>query len=89
MNLGELREMVRDRKAWRDAVHGVVKTRTRLRDWRATRMNLAWNTSAGITDIPEDARWAGCCPHKPGWGREGARSEPGGFPAVVPVPQAP
>ena len=26
MNLGELREMVRDREAWRAAVHGVAKT---------------------------------------------------------------
>ena len=28
MNLGKLREMVRDREAWRVAVHGVVKSRT-------------------------------------------------------------
>ena len=26
MNLGKLREMVRDREAWRAAVHGVAKT---------------------------------------------------------------
>ena len=26
-------EMVMDRDAWRDAVHGVVKSRTRLSDW--------------------------------------------------------
>ena len=26
MNLGTLREMVRDREAWRAAVHGVVKS---------------------------------------------------------------
>ena len=32
MNLGKLREMVRDREAWRAAVHGVVKSRTRLSD---------------------------------------------------------
>ena len=25
MNLGKLREMVKDRKAWRAAVHGVTK----------------------------------------------------------------
>ena len=28
MNLGELQEMVRDREAWRAAVHGVLKSRT-------------------------------------------------------------
>ena len=28
MNLGKLREMVRDRGAWRAAVHGVTKSRT-------------------------------------------------------------
>ena len=28
MNLGELREMVRDREAWHAAVHGVTKSQT-------------------------------------------------------------
>ena len=28
MSLGKLRELVRDREAWRAAVHGVTKTRT-------------------------------------------------------------
>ena len=32
MNLGKLREMVRDREAWRAAVHGVAKSRTGLGD---------------------------------------------------------
>ena len=30
INLGELWEMVRDREAWRAAVHGVTKSRTQL-----------------------------------------------------------
>ena len=32
MNLSELREMVLDREAWRAAIHGVAKSRTRLSD---------------------------------------------------------
>ena len=30
MNLGKLREMVRDRETWHAAVHGVAKSQTRL-----------------------------------------------------------
>ena len=30
MNLGELREMVRDREAWHAEVHGVIKSQTQL-----------------------------------------------------------
>ena len=32
MSFGELRELVMDRKAWRAAIHGVAKSRTRLSD---------------------------------------------------------
>ena len=32
MNLGKLREMVRDREAWHAAVHGVTKSQTQLGD---------------------------------------------------------
>ena len=31
-SLSELREMVMDREAWHAAIHGVAKSRTRLRD---------------------------------------------------------
>ena len=30
MSLGELRELVMDREAWHAAIHGVIKSRTRL-----------------------------------------------------------
>ena len=33
VNLSDVWEMVMDRKAWRAAIHGVAKTRTRLSDW--------------------------------------------------------
>ena len=36
MNLGKLREMVRDREAWHTAVHGVTESRTRLGHWTTT-----------------------------------------------------
>ena len=32
VNLSELRELVIDREAWRAAIHGVTKSRTRLSD---------------------------------------------------------
>ena len=46
MTLSQLWEIVMDRKAWRATVHGVAKSRTRLRD--------------GPTTIPhESAMWGG------------------------------
>ena len=32
LSLGEVRELVMDREAWRAAIHGVAKSRTRLSD---------------------------------------------------------
>ena len=36
MNLSKLQEMVKDRGIWHAIVHGVTKSRTRLRDWKTT-----------------------------------------------------
>ena len=32
-SLGELRELVMDREAWRAVIHGVAKSQTQLSDW--------------------------------------------------------
>ena len=41
MSLGNLQEMVMDREAWRAAVHGVTKSRTRLSNWTELREGRA------------------------------------------------
>ena len=40
VSLSELRKLVMDREAWRAAIHGVEKSRTRLSDWT----ELNWNS---------------------------------------------
>ena len=40
MSLGKLRDLVMDREAWRAAIHGVEKSRTRLSNWTELNINV-------------------------------------------------
>ena len=57
MSLSELRELVMDREAWRAAIHGVAKSRTRLSDWT----ELNW--TEGLPVLQVELRKT--CFHKP------------------------
>ena len=42
MSLGELRELVTDREAWRAGIHGVAKSWTQLNDWTDKSLLADW-----------------------------------------------
>ena len=48
VNLGKLQEMVRDREAWRAAVHGVSKSQTQLCNWATTTNGWGNRTNAVV-----------------------------------------
>ena len=43
VSLSELQELVMDRAAWRAAIHGVTKSRTRLSDWTELNLSILWH----------------------------------------------
>ena len=48
MSLSELQEFVMDREAWRAAIHGVEKSRTRLSDWTELKFLQAIDNSVPL-----------------------------------------
>ena len=51
VSFSELREMVMDREAWRAAIHGVARSRTRLSDWTELNLYLNLNSSPSFTSL--------------------------------------
>ena len=49
MNLSKLKEIVKDREAWRTEVHGVTKSQTWLSDWTTTHCHIFFQN--GITKL--------------------------------------
>ena len=68
VSLSELRELVLDREAWRAAIHGVAKSRTRLSDWTELNWGGVWgcwnlHSVAGRSE-EQVTTWAYDCPLK-------------------------
>ena len=66
VGLSELQEMVMNREAWRAAIHGVSKCRTRLSDltftfhFHALEKEMATHSSVLAWRIPETGSLMGC-----------------------------
>ena len=56
VSLSEFRELVMDREAWRAAIHGVAKSRTRLSDWS----DLIWFLAVACGIFSRSMRTLSC-----------------------------
>ena len=84
MNLSKLRELVMDREAWRAAIHGVTKSRTRLSDWTEWgRTGLPWWLSGKEPAFQEDSLEKSMATHSSilAW-RISWTEEPGGLQSI-------
>ena len=65
VSLSEFQELVMDREAWRAAIHGVAKSRTRLSDWTELKLFLGLPWWLSGKESASNARDSGL---NPGWG---------------------
>ena len=68
MSFSKLREMVKDKKAWCAAGHGVTKSRTWLTDWKTSGSSwLSWVSGLGVTRLESRCQQS-CIPFWRLWG---------------------
>ena len=81
MSLSKLQEIVKDREAWRTAVHGITKSRTQLNDWTTTKTEgkeeKDQQSQAGVPERRAGSCWCpeSCWSPTP-WGMGGVNESP-------------